>query len=1106
MLKNYFPSNLRTITSLIIILLYNYISFGQQTATITTTSTDANWAVNFNNSGGTALSWLASGSGLPADIVGSGNNPSFDFSTNDGSDITITITSTDNFDFVTVLLGPGRDITDVDLANMENIKTLELPSNNFTSIDLSTNTALERLVLDNNSLTTINLTKNINLDEFDASFNDITIVNIAGLVSLELLQLNNNELVTIDISSSNQLSMINLDFNLLPTEAFNQILNTVDDFGTGGFGHILSLTGNPGDIPASAINAYNNLLARNWIIRPPVIYDFGDAPNIYGTDMASGGPQHIIGDANLKLGLVIDDEFNGFPGVNADGDDLDKFDDEDGVNRADLLGISTSTDNFSVDVDYTNNTSSTANLYAWIDFDGNGSFDTDEFSTITVPANGAGTLTLTWVNLISNGVDINSGDSYVRFRITTDILSSNQSGGAVNNGEVEDYALVIQGDFDLDGVFDSSDSDADNDGILNTDEVGDSNGNGIDDMFEFDSDDDGCSDVAEAGFLDGDGDGILGTSPVVVDANGLITEDALGPIGDGFTTPNDLDNNSVYDFQEAGASAIIMVEPTDQDLIIGTTTFSVVATADTYQWQEDKQDGNGFIDVVDEGDYWGRNTANLSINNYDDTKLNFTYRVVVSNIAFACDFTTISVDAGYIVPEDSDIILEYSEFEENSPVNELTKIFFINNIYTPHSFTLVDGNGSDDNDDFSITEDVLSKKIIFDYETKKEYLIRIKAEDSLGFSMEKSFVIKVINLNDIVITGDISNNLCSLDESGAIETSIDQVIPPLTFLWSSGETTQNISNKESGNYTFTVTDAEGMEKSKLFEIETLPIYNDLSICYVTSDDVETINNRIFINNDGAYNIDKMEILREGNVQGQYDVIGEIEPNQDSYLDVSSNNETISYNYKVRIKDNCGANSESSSLHKTILLQANKAADGSINLNWSAYEGITYGTYDIYRMVKQSNSQFELLVSISASNLNYNDTDANSNTKSYSYYIAISLANACSFSPQNAVNKSSSALANDQLKSNIRDIGVVLGVDDEVLSTSLKIYPNPVTNVLTVKSRLPLKSIEIYNLLGQEVKQVYSNFESINLEYLSKGIYMIKISSENGSTIRKLIKK
>ncbi len=84
--------------------------------------------------------------------------------------------------------------------------------------------------------------------------------------------------------------------------------------------------------------------------------------------------------------------------------------------------------------------------------------------------------------------------------------------------------------------------------------------------------------------------------------------------------------------------------------------------------------------------------------------------------------------------------------------------------------------------------------------------------------------------------------------------------------------------------------------------------------------------------------------------------------------------------------------------------------------------------------------------------------------------------------------------------------LALGVDDEILDQTLNLYPNPVSEILSVESRLPLQSIEIYNLLGQEVKVIDSDFESINTSDLSRGIYMIKISSENGSTVRKLIKQ
>ena len=78
---------------------------------------------------------------------------------------------------------------------------------------------------------------------------------------------------------------------------------------------------------------------------------------------------------------------------------------------------------------------------------------------------------------------------------------------------------------------------------------------------------------------------------------------------------------------------------------------------------------------------------------------------------------------------------------------------------------------------------------------------------------------------------------------------------------------------------------------------------------------------------------------------------------------------------------------------------------------------------------------------------------------------------------------------------------------EIIEQKLKIYPNPVSNVLTIKSEInPIDKVEIYSVLGKKIKTIDSDFENINTEDLSKGIYLLRINSEKGTTIKKLIKK
>ncbi|WP_242083204.1 T9SS type A sorting domain-containing protein [Aestuariivivens sediminis] len=101
--------------------------------------------------------------------------------------------------------------------------------------------------------------------------------------------------------------------------------------------------------------------------------------------------------------------------------------------------------------------------------------------------------------------------------------------------------------------------------------------------------------------------------------------------------------------------------------------------------------------------------------------------------------------------------------------------------------------------------------------------------------------------------------------------------------------------------------------------------------------------------------------------------------------------------------------------------------------------------------------------------------------------------------------------------NINDWAIIGAIDlsyseMEILSVSemnkdqLKVYPNPVSNILTVKSdSVPIDAVEIYSVLGKKIKAIYSDFENIHTVDLSQGIYLIRIYSENRSIVKKLIK-
>gem|GEM_PF-863403 len=171
--------------------------------------------------------------------------------------------------------------------------------------------------------------------------------------------------------------------------------------------------------------------------------DWGDLPDSFLTSSASGGASHQVDPGNpLMLGSCVDTEADGQPGATANDDDLNVgtttvglcADDEDGVTF-----INGGTELLACQV---NAISVTANrnalLDAWIDFNGNGSFEAAE-RVFNGQALNAGANQL----MVNVPCDATTGNSYARFRISSAGVSG--PAGPAPDGEVEDYLVTING-------------------------------------------------------------------------------------------------------------------------------------------------------------------------------------------------------------------------------------------------------------------------------------------------------------------------------------------------------------------------------------------------------------------------------------------------------------------------------------------------------------------------------------------------------------------------------------------------------------------------------------------------------------------------------------
>jgi len=81
--------------------------------------------------------------------------------------------------------------------------------------------------------------------------------------------------------------------------------------------------------------------------------------------------------------------------------------------------------------------------------------------------------------------------------------------------------------------------------------------------------------------------------------------------------------------------------------------------------------------------------------------------------------------------------------------------------------------------------------------------------------------------------------------------------------------------------------------------------------------------------------------------------------------------------------------------------------------------------------------------------------------------------------------------------------VSTALEDIQMSNLFQVYPNPAASSIFVNG-LNIQEIEIFNMAGTSVLK--TTLHNVNLNTLPKGVYMIKINSETGTVMKKLIKK
>jgi len=309
-------------------------------------------------------------------------------------------------------------------------------------------------------------------------------------------------------------------------------------------------------------------------------------------------------------------------------------------------------------------------------------------------------------------------------------------------------------------------------------------------------------------------------------------------------------------------------------------------------------------------------------------------------------------------------------------------------------------------------------------------------------------------------------------------------------------TFDSIIHRCPGIYTLKLIDSIGCKNTYTQTIQAGPIPPTQPLCMVTVDQTNTHNLLVWEKSNLDPVVDSFIVYREITTNNYLRIGAVSKDSMSTFDDFLANPSTTGYRYKLLTKNAQNVESILSEYHNTVYLTHTGA-----NFNWTPYQvennTTPVASYDVYRD-DNSTGSFNLIGNTTGNQFGYTDNQY-SNFPNASYYVEASMSSGICNPTRNFTGA----------RSNTNHIGT-LGIQ-QLNKHSINVYPNPANDIIYVTlhdaSLINNTTIEIYNAIGNLVltQKSYSENTSIIINSLTKGIYTVRVISDNKQTVNRIIK-